>query len=208
MGKYQVPKLWPGETVVCIASGPSLTPEDVNFVRGKARVIVVNTTYKLAPWADVLYACDDRWWRWERGAPTFTGLKFALTKRSAEWPGVRVLQKTGIEGLEVNPVALRTGANGGYQAMNLAVHLGAARIVLLGYDMQTGDRGREHWHEDHPNRSTSPYATFVRYFGSIVEPLRALNIEVVNCTRETALRCFPRRSLVEAFAPQAVEVSA
>jgi len=55
---------WFTAHVVCIASGPSLTRADVERVREwrqeagaptKRRVIVVNTSYKIAPWADALY---------------------------------------------------------------------------------------------------------------------------------------------------------
>ncbi len=203
-----VERIWPGETVVCIASGPSLTQADVDWVQGRARVIVINTSYKLAPWADVLYACDSRWWRWNAGAPTFTGMKFALTKDSGRWPGVTVLAKTGIEGIETKPHALRTGANSGYQAINLAVHLGAARIVLLGYDMQTGYNGKQHWHKDHPNNQPSPYGTFARYFKSAVAPLEALGVEVVNCTPKSAITCFPCRKLRDEFPPIQIEAVA
>ena len=52
---------------VCIASGPSLTPEDVQAVKewrdaGKGKVIVVNTTFRAAPWADAMFAMDAKWW--------------------------------------------------------------------------------------------------------------------------------------------------
>jgi hypothetical protein len=199
----KVPRLWPGETIVCVASGPSLIAADIARVRGKARVVVINTSYKMAPWADVLYACDAKWWKWHKGAPDFGGLKFGMEKLCARWPDVMVLKNTGTEGLEVQPHGLRTGGNSGYQAINLAVHLGAARIVLLGYDLQrTG--GREHWHPDHPTKTRSPYTQFVKRFSSLVAPLAELGIEVVNCTRQTALACFPRRALEEVFPDESV----
>lgn len=193
MSKHSVPRVWPGETVVCIASGPSLTREDVDYVRGKARVIVVNTSYQLAPWADVLYACDAKWWRWHKGAPDFAGQKYSLQK-DARWhdPAIRVLENTGVEGLERTPTGLRNGRNGGYQAINLAVHFGASRILLLGYDMSQGPHREEHWHGEHPNRSRSPFDKFLRVFPSIVAPLQAVGVEVINCSRRTALTCFPR----------------
>jgi hypothetical protein len=78
-----VPKLCPGGTVVCIGGGPSLTRDDVDYCRGKAFVIAINDAYKLAPWADALYACDGLWWRWHKGVPSFDGPKFALTKPAA-----------------------------------------------------------------------------------------------------------------------------
>jgi hypothetical protein len=193
---YVVPRLWPGSTIVCLASGPSLTREDVAYVRGKARTIVVNTTYQLAPWADVLYACDARWWRWHKGAPDFPGLKFTLT--SPVWPDVHLLKNMGPSGLEVKPHGLRTGRNSGYQAVNLAVHLGARRILLLGYDMQrTG--GRQHWHPNHPVVMQPPLNDFVKHFPTMLPVLEKLGVEVVNCTRETAITCFPRMPITEAL---------
>jgi len=191
-----VPRLWPGATIVCLGGGPSLTREDVAHCEGRARVIAINDAYLLAPWADVLYACDARWWRWHQGVPGFAGLKYGLERECRHFKGVQVLEQTGIEGLEAAPTGLRTGKNSGYQAINLAVHLGAARVVLLGYDMQrTG--GREHWFGNHPNGSRSPYDAFARRFASLVQPLRALGVSVVNCSRHTALTAFPRQPLLE-----------
>lgn len=194
----KVEKLWPGETVVCIASGPSLTKQDVDFVRGKARVIAINTSYQLAPWADCLWACDSRWWQWHQGAKDFKGLKFALTKASAAW-GVTVLKNTGTNGLETNPQGLKNGRNGGYQAIGLAVHLGAKRIVLLGYDMQKGPKGEQHWHPDHPNKMGPDYRKWLGLFETLVQPLAKRGIEIVNCTRSTQLDCFPKASLESVF---------
>lgn len=189
-----VPRLWPGETVVCLGGGPSLTQADVDRVRGKARVIAINDAYRLAPWAEVLFACDGKWWHWHHGVPGFAGLKYAVQSAAARWPGVHVLQKTGSHGLEVHPTGLRTGHNSGYQAINLAFHFGAHRIVLLGYDMQGG-----HWFGRHPDNSAPPFALCLRKFATLAEPLRARGIEVLNCTRRTALTAFPCRPLEEVF---------
>ena len=188
-------RIWPGETVVILASGPSLTEADCDYVRGKARVIAINSTYRLAPWADVLYACDARWWVWHQGAKDFAGLKFALTKDAARWPGVVVLKNTGTNGLEHDPHGLKNGRNGGYQSINLAVHLGATRIVLLGFDMQKGPKGEQHWHEDHPNKIGPDYRKWLGLFETLVGPLKKVGVEVINCTRSTRLACFPCASL-------------
>lgn len=192
-----VPKLCPGGTVVCIGSGPSLTTDDVNYVRDKVdAVIAINTSYLIAPWATALYAADCRWWNWHRGAPDFKGLKYSLDRMTRQkWPKVDTLRNTGQEGLELDPTGLRTGMNSGYQAINLAVHFGASQIVLLGYDMQVSTDGRLHWHADHPHKQRSPYSSFLRLFPTLVKPLAKLGIEVVNCSRRTALECFPKRAL-------------
>ncbi len=199
-----VPRLWPGETVICIAGGPSLTPEDVVACRGR-RVIAVNDAYRLAPWADVLYAADAQWWRWHNGVPGFRGLKYSIdvsNKRSKRWiyKDVQLLKMTGETGLETQPSGVRTGRNSGYQAINLALHLaGGPRILLLGYDMQIREASKHHWFGSHPNLVRPPLSEFIRHFHSLAAPLRALGIEVINCSRDTALSCFPRLALQDAL---------
>jgi len=104
---------------------------------------------------------------------------------------VHVLQNTGYTGLELEPTGLRTGRNSGYQAINLAVHLGAARILLLGYDMAENPVGPSHWFGEHPDHQPSPYPQMREAFDTIVEPLAAIGVTVVNCSRRTALTAFP-----------------
>ena len=199
-----VPRLFPGGTVVCIASGPSLTPEDVEYCRGKVDgAIVVNTSFRMAPWADALVASDLRWWGWHyrEVMKTFPGLKYATSKGLANYKGVQILRNTGGKGLETDPTGIRHGMNSGYRAVNLAYHFGATRILLLGYDMSRGEgpERKEHWHGDHPVKSRSPYDQFRRYFATIVEPLQQAGVELVNCSRRTALECVPVMPLEEAL---------
>jgi hypothetical protein len=186
-----VPKRWPGQTFVLIGGGPSLTPDDVDAVHGWARVIAINDAYRLAPWADVLYACDAKWWKWHHGVPSFPGPKYSIASSDpVTYPDVQVLNNTGITGLELEPTGLRTGLNSGYQAINLAVHLGAERILLLGYDLSP-DGTQTHWFGEHPDVQPSPYPQMRAAFDSLIEPLQSLRITVINCSRRTALTTFP-----------------
>lgn len=193
-----VPRVWDGETAVILAGGPSLTQKDVDAVRGRARVLAIKDAVRLAPWADALYACDGKWWkRWGAGL-RFEGLKYSLEYPQAPLAGV--LANTGPKGLELDPSGIRTGKNSGYQAINLAVHLGVRRVILLGYDMQPAEDGRHHWFGAHPySTNNPPYWAFLDLWPSIVEPLKAVGVEVVNATRRTALDCFPKVSLEEAL---------
>ncbi len=197
-----VPKLWPDATVVCLASGPSLTRDDALLCWGVARVIAVKDAIGLAPWADALYACGaDRSQWWQRHGPGlggYGGLRYTLDPEAAPWAGV--LKATGIEGLETDPSGLRTGQQSGYQAINLAFHLGAKKIVLLGYDMQPAADGTDHFFGDHPHGVKPPWTDLRPFYDSLVAPLQALGIAVVNATRRTALECFPRATLAEALA--------
>jgi hypothetical protein len=158
----------------------------------------------VAPWADVLYAGDARWWEyhWTRGAAEFAGHKYALQAGAATYAGVHVLQHTGDSGVEREPTGLRTGRNSGYAAVNLAVHLGATRVLLLGYDMQAREPKRSHFFGDHPKalEALTPYGTLLDIWPSIVAPLQALGVTVINCSRETALTCFPRMVIGDALA--------
>ena len=194
-----VPRAWPGETVVVIATGPSLTQDDVDACRGRARIICINDAYKMAPWADALYATDARWWHWHAGVPSFTGPKWSMehsawTLHRALYPDIQRLRNTGPNGLESDPSGLRNGRNSGYAAVNLAVHYGAARIVLLGFDMQAV-KGRSHFFGEHPNRQRSPYNQFRRCFEFLVKPLKKRGVSVINCSRHSLLECFPKADL-------------
>jgi len=197
-------------TVVLIGGGPSLTPEQVEKCRGKATVIAINSAVFLAPWADALYFCDEQWYRWhEQTVKNFKGLKVTLENRklAAELPGLVCMRQDGGKdgepgGLCEAKDGLRTGLNSGYQAINLAVHWGARRIVLLGYDMKPALNGRMHWHTEHPvpTPKDAPLA-FLPHFDTLLEPLARLGVQVLNATPGSALEAFPKVSLEEALCP-------
>jgi len=204
-GPVPVPELWPCETVVIVATGPSLTPTDVDHCRGRARVIAIKDAIRLAPWAEVLYgagadAGGDTWWRRHGPSLTFAGLRYCLDPKAAAWASV--LAPGPAQGLSTDPGALATGGHSGYSAINLAVHLGAARIVLLGYDLQaTG--GQDHFFGRHQHGHSGrqlPFGLFHHHFPSIVPALAARGVTVVNASRQTALDLFPRMTIAEALA--------
>lgn len=201
-----VPALCPGGTVVCLASGESLTAEDVAYCRGRAdAVIAVNDAHRLAPWATALYSSDVGWYTHYQGVPAFPGLKFGIVPLAppAAW-GITVLQNTGDRGIDARPTGLRTGRNSGAAAINLAVHFGASRIVLLGYDMKKGATGKTHFFGEHPQpiRHESPYDAFLEVFKTTRAPLAQLGVSVINCTPGSALTVFPCQPLREVLACQ------
>jgi hypothetical protein len=185
---------------VCIATGPSLTVEDVETVRASgARVIVVNDALHLAPWADMLVFLDTKWAEWHRTAvQAFPGLTFTL-QPSARRYGT-LLRNTGNSGLETDPTGLRSGWNSGYAALNVAYHTGATTLVLLGYDMQPGPGGESHYFGDHPDRCQPHYPQCQPLFQTLADPLRAAGVTVLNASRRSAIGVWPRVSLDEALA--------
>lgn len=202
-----VPRLLPdGGTVLIMGSGPSLAQGDVNQARAHAdAVIAVNDAYKLAPDATVLYAADAKWWGWHKGCvathtvgsvtyPAFTGqFKYALST-TPFYPAVQVLRRGPQTGLTLDPARVALGLNGVYQSINVAVHLGATRILLLGVDMRGG-----HFFGKHPDNSAPPFSLCLQRFETLVAPLRAAGVEILNCTPKSALKAFPCLSLDEAL---------
>lgn len=218
---WSVPPDWPGSTVVCIGGGPSLTPAQVEACRGRVdaagpvRVIAINDAYRLAPWADVLYFCDDKWWQWHHGKlGGWKGLIVRLQGGQHDFgdPRIKVLRNLDEPGgLAARRDGLHHGKNSGYQAIGLAVHFGAARVLLLGYDMHAplvNGRPKTHWFGDHPGGTSSDiYArSFLPWFETMAKPLAERGVEVINCTPGSALRTFPQRALNECL-PDMVQVA-
>lgn len=100
-------------------------------------------------------------------------------------------------GLSTEPGVIHNAgsASSGYQAINLALLLGATRVLLLGYDMQHDGR-RAHWFGDHP-RAISSGNLNPTHFVETYREMRPENygLEVINCSRRTALDAFPRMAL-------------
>ncbi len=191
---------WLGATVVVLGSGPSLTPEQVNYCKGKAKVIAINNTVTLAPWADLLYFCDKRWYEWHQDwVSSFKGQIMTLENYELreKIPGLKCLEKASLLGLSCVPTSICTGSNSGVQVLNICLHLRAAKIILLGMDAKS-DGKKTHWFGEHPIPTpVDIYEKFVEGFGQISNGLEACGVEVVNATTRTALDCFPKVSLSE-----------
>ncbi len=181
---------WTGRTVVCIASGPSLTQADCDLVNNSGHpVIVTNTTFKLCPWADVLFGYDAKWWNYYHAEvkQVFTGRLISIS---------HAVRHLGVESLH-NVDWFHGSGNSGVCAIALAIGGGASKIVLLGYDCSIDNKS--HWHGDHPKELTnclsikrwpSQFSGVARY---------AKNIPIINASRETTLTCFQRGMLLESL---------
>lgn len=192
MNRPERPK-WDGLTVVCIASGPSLTTEDVEKVRAAGHpVVVTNTTFRLAPWADALFGMDMKWWKehHKEVAATFTGRKLSTSHATRAY---------GAESLYQCPWFPRV-LNSGEGAVVWAMSGNPRKVVLLGFDSQlTG--GRSHWHGDHPKAlgNAGSVGKWPKHFANLARSARQKGVEVVNASRATALTCFPRAELEAAL---------
>lgn len=180
--------VWKGEQAVCIASGPSLCPEDCELVKNSAlRTMVVNTSFRLAPWADALYAMDALWWKQYKDEvlATFSGLKLSLANYA---PGI-----VPTKGRLYPP----GHGNSGSYGISALIVMGVSRVLLLGYDCKFSDDGKKHWHEDHPPGMGNAMSIkrWPYQFDMIAKYAASHNVQVINCSRDTALTCFERGHL-------------
>ncbi len=195
---------WRGDTVVIAASGPSQRREDLDIAQGRAKVIAINSTWPLAPFADVLYAGDNSWWELDEpgygqhAMRDFCGLLVSgssHTKRAHHMPHRQMSESLYSEDFG-------DGGNSSYMALNIAVLWGASRVLLTGVDCM---RPGEHWHGRHSTTvhlATAKQSTIDKWllaFGRIAPLLDAKGVEVINCTRRTALECFPLATLEDAL---------
>lgn len=173
-------------------------------MRECTEVLAVNDAYRLCPDADYLYSADQKWWAHHIG-DVIDGFDGALYTQAQGWDkhdpkhwGLTVWNSKARPGLSREPGLLHKGdrGNSGYQALNLAFLLGAERILLLGFDMANWG-GRAHWFGEHPvglNRCKD-YQRYIPGFRTICP--EEYGVEIINCTRRTALDAFPVQGLGE-----------
>lgn len=189
---------WEGHEVAIFASGPSMSTAVADDCRalGLHTIAINNQAIDCAPWADVLYGSDLKWWRhYMSKVAVLPGRKISL-EIGQPVRGVECLRPSS-EILDERPGYLSTGGNSGYAALCLAVKLGAARVRLYGYDM--GPRsGRMRRHEYPANLNSRPrFVHWIPRFNLLAPYLKARGVEVINCTPGSALTCFPFQQLTE-----------
>jgi hypothetical protein len=184
-----------GATVVCAASGPSLAAADLDQVRAAGLpLVVVNDTWRMAPWADVLVAMDTAWWRVHGAevAAQFCGATVGWTAQAPKFGAQFTAWASGMHNF----------GNSGAAAIALLARGRAACALLLGYDARAGEGGALHWHADHAAPLSNPQLSLGRWpkqFERVAAHAKQAGLRVINCSRRTALRCFERATLEEAL---------
>ncbi len=207
----RVLKSWADDTAVLIGGGSSLTLRQVDLVKEARRTmpvrcIAVNDAYLIAPWADVLYAADQKWYRWHsmgidkpvlgmtaaqvrQAFAAFAGERCSIqSARDVVQTNVHLLRNVDYprhgEGLSLYPTGLVTGRNSGFQALNLSILAGAKTIILLGYDGRpSSGTGMANWHGEHPIGAHPSSWEFIRRSFYVAAPrIESLGVRVLNCS--------------------------
>ena len=174
-----------GDRVAILASGPSMNARIVDEVqRAGLRMIAINTTYRLAPDADALFAADWEWWNAHPEALSFAGRK--LVGRACELQSVEC----------VRPHEIRSGDSSALRAAQWAEDEGADSIFLFGVDLN--DEAPTHWHGAHPVGLNNPTPeSFHAQRLAWLHYASQARADVINCNPASGLRCFPRRALAD-----------
>lgn len=188
---------WSDEHCIIVAAGKSATLEPLFAFKGAAKFIVVNNSWKLCPWADILYAADLNWWNTYDPRHAFKGLRVSSSKRAKNT--LFLPTERGRRGIDFTPQPVIGWANNsGFHALNLAVKFGCRKIHLVGFDMCG-----EHWHRDHAEPCSNPsndlMVKWTEQFELAAVQLRNRGIAVTNCSPISRIEGFPRKDLLDAF---------
>lgn len=123
---------------------------------------------------------------------------WSVSEQAREQFGTYWIRCGSGQGFCREPDTINGGGNSGHQAVHLAATFGAKRIVLLGFDMQMTN-GQEHWHGKHEGRlpNGKGFPGWIKTMGYLAKDLEREGVEVINCSRSTALRCFRRATIEE-----------
>jgi hypothetical protein len=163
---------------VVVGSGPSAAAAPIELLRDHAKFVVVNESWKLAPWADALFATDEAWWDENDGLPQFQGQKFTASPRC--------MKKYGLE------LFCSTGTNSGLRGIYLAEQFGANPIYLIGFEMHP--KHGVHWHRPYERLRNPGQAEMKRWLLETdwaADRLRSRRVTVINCTPGSALKRYP-----------------
>lgn len=176
----------------CVASGPSLNRKDCDLLKySGAKIVAVNSSWKLVPFCDYLYAGDAKWWKAYKNDVVVDNAQFWTCSSGASITyGLNLHQG-------------RAGSyNSGMRAIEFAIDKGFNRIGLLGYDCSI--KNGLHWHGAHElpelgNPTDIKLQKWQKQFSQLAARAELKGVKIFNCSRETELTCFERISLEDAI---------
>lgn len=192
-----------GDRVLIVASGPSAETVPLETAKDKARFIAINESWKLCPWADLLYACDGAWWKANEGAAAFGGLRATQDQTvRVRFPDVQHVKcRRGVSRILIDDSGeVGDGRTSLFQALNLVVRAGPPRVIgLVGADMRL-DYGM-HWHGPHRGELNNPREKIVERWrealDGVADQLSGLGVTVFNLSAISTLQNYRKVTLQE-----------
>ncbi|MBZ9705379.1 methyltransferase domain-containing protein [Mesorhizobium sp. ESP7-2] len=190
---------WEGETAFVLAGGASVAKLDLSPLKGR-RVIAVNSAVLAWPDADILFFADERWWSdpangWAADIGAFAG-RVVTTSGKGPQGIIRLMKIDPAKGIADQPSQLALARSSVTGAINLAVHLGCRRVVLLGVDGKNcGDGSRHHHGADYPwPFIKGSFDLHAAEFRAVAPSIARCGVEVINANPDSAIDVWPKQS--------------
>lgn len=185
---------WLDSNVYIIGGGPSLCAFDWELLAGR-RVIGVNSAVYLgARICPVLFFSDPEFLdEFEPAVNAYSGKMVTSTEKTIrDFPWLYRFKRSP-EGLHTGD---RLGFNftSGAGAINLALTMGARRVLLLGCDCKPIGEVH-HWHPKFIHNAPDPYPQFLIGYANVARHLPRVfpGREVINLNPDSAIPDFPKR---------------
>ena len=194
-----------GETAIICGTGPSVTEHVIDLcnkakAEGKVRLFGINLSYQYFD-VDVMNACNYQFYDYyyPRDEKLRNGKFDKWTTRpelKGKYPTVEYIEEIWIPGFSTDPSKISAHHGSSAQAMNLALHYGIKRQLLIGFDMRHKDK--RHYFGEYPE----PMRHITRNLGpdgeliGLIKEMETIkpedyDIEIINCTPGSAMTCFP-----------------
>ena len=219
---WSIPRIWESGDVWIIGGGPSvpkqfgipdkiiqdvvagnLTPDAYSpYMKAlhDKHVIGVNIAFMIGSWVDMVFFGDISFFRnQERRLAAFPGLKVSCNPGTERFPWVKTLGRDGQNstGISGKPDKVSWNGNSGAAAVSVAVHAGAKRVILLGFDMSLNEQGQQHWHDVYGRRFRPknkplrlPFSAHLRGFNKMEMDAKRLGVEIINANPGSAIPNF------------------
>lgn len=188
---------------IILGTGPSLNGQAAKIHElsdSGYMVFGVNNTYEDFD-LDAWVACDPQWH--DEYSPVIGGFdKWHWDKSICDKYGYKYIEGRWGDGLSTDESYIHYGHSSGYQALNLAFHYGASEVFLCGYDMRY--QGSRHYFDglsdkdgEYPERlrKYSAFDGLIKQYETI--PRVNPGLKIYNCTKGSALTCFPFKDIGE-----------
>jgi len=188
------------KTIYIIGGGPSLKGFNWNLLEGK-NVLCVNRAFQQVPWALAVFWTDSRFYRWfQKELEEFKGIKVACRYSQLYKKDIVLVKSTGGHSIDLDAHCVKSGNNSGYGALNVAFHLGAKKIYLLGYDMWS-DASGTHWHDGYiTSHNHGIYdRAMIGDFSKAEAHYRKVGINLYNANPKSRLESITKCSIIQAL---------
>ncbi len=191
---------------IVLGCGPSLSQEQLEKVKHLKR-FGANRTFEFD--MDVVLGCNYQFWDhyWEQIKDYRCHKWTTRPELEGKYPGLNYIEERWEDSLSTDPSYICAHHGSGPQILNMALHYGCTVMLLIGWDMRflgKVDRRtyekRHYFGEDELTANHWPMTGPNGELAGLIKEMEtidagALGVEIINCTPNSAMQCFPMMSL-------------